>query len=328
MKLLKYCVLFFILVLFSIGCAQKPKEQKLATINIAFQDWVGYGPFYLAQEKGFCQEEGIELIFINEQLDSARRDAFKAGMLDCEAGTIDLLVSKTAQGTPIVAVMEMDESFGADAIVAAKNIEKLEDLIGKRVVLSRDDVGETFISSLLYKQNLPLDRIIIVPRDTEEVAGSFLNNEADVCVTWEPQVSAALQRPGAHILTSSRDHPGIIIDTLNVRRDLLSNKPQLVKGLMHAWFKALKYYQDNPLNASEVIAKYYDITPEEYRRQVQGLKWVGYEEQRGSSIYKEWLNIFNTIAEIKFKNSRIMQKPEAQKVLDHTFLERLYEDSK
>ncbi|MFH1075218.1 MAG: hypothetical protein V1752_09045, partial [Candidatus Firestonebacteria bacterium] len=67
------------------GCSQKPKV-KLTSVTIAFQEWVGYGPFYLAQEKGFCKEEGIELGFIDEQLDSARRDAFKQGMLDCEAG--------------------------------------------------------------------------------------------------------------------------------------------------------------------------------------------------------------------------------------------------
>lgn len=59
-------------------------------MTIAFQNWVGYSSFYPAQEKGFCKEEGIEFVFVDEQLDSARHDAFKQGMLDFEGGTIDL----------------------------------------------------------------------------------------------------------------------------------------------------------------------------------------------------------------------------------------------
>jgi len=47
------------------------------------------------------------LVLIDEQLYSARRNAFKQGMLDCEAGTLDLLVSKATQDMPMAMVMEL-----------------------------------------------------------------------------------------------------------------------------------------------------------------------------------------------------------------------------
>ena len=321
--------LFFLLAIaFIPGCGKKPQEQELTRITIAFQEWVGYGLFYLAQEKGFYKEEGEEIIFIDEQLDSARRDAFKQGMLDCEAGTLDLLISKTAQDTPITGVMEIDQSFGSDGIVAVENIKKLEDLIGKRVALARDDVGETFISTLFYKNGLSLKNVIIVPMLPEEVAQAFLNGDADACVTWEPQLSKALKRPGSHILTSTKEHPGIIIDILNVRRDLVENNPGLVKRLMRCWFKALKFYKEHPNEASKIIAKYYKITPEQYRKQVEGLLWNDYEKQQFPSGYKEWVEAFDAIAEVKLANGRIPRKPDASKFLNHMLLEKLYEDSK
>ncbi|HOW35178.1 MAG TPA: ABC transporter substrate-binding protein [Candidatus Omnitrophota bacterium] len=309
------------------GCAPKNQSKGVTRVNIAFQEWVGYGPFYLAQEKGFMRQEGIELVFVNEQLDSARRDAFKEGMLDFEAGTIDLLVSKVAQDTPIVAVMEIDQSFGSDAIVADETIKSLEDLSGKRIALARDDVGETFISVLFYQNALPFSAATIVPRLTEEVADSFLNREVDACVTWEPQVSKALQRPGAHVLTSTKEHPGIIIDTLNARKDLVENNPGLVKKLMRGWFKALQYYKEYPLEASGIIARYYGVTPEQYRKQVEGLEWDSYEEQQRSSEKEEWFKAFDSIAEVKLANGRILKKPDASKFLNHTLLEKLYEVS-
>ena len=309
------------------GCVKYPQEPKLTSVTIAFQEWVGYGLFYLAEEKGFCKEEGIELVFVDEQLDSARRDAFKQGMLDCEAGTIDLLVSKAAQDTPIVGVMEIDQSFGADAIVAAENIQSLEELAGKRVALTRDDVGETFISSLFYKQGIPFSSVIIVSKQPEKIAQAFLDGEADACVTWQPQVTEALERPGAHILMSTKEKPGIIIDILNVRRDLVEKNPGLVKKVMRAWFKGLKYYNEHPLEASTIIAKYYKIAPEQYRKQVQGLKWDDYEAQNTLSKIQEWKDVFSIIAEVKLANNRISQKPDAEKFLDYTLLEKLYEDS-
>lgn len=319
--------LLLLLVLFSTGCGQKAPAPKLARLTIAFQNWVGYGLFYLAQEKGFCKEEGIELVFIDEQLDSARRDAFKQGMLDFEAGTLDLLVSKAAQDTPIAMVMEIDHSFGSDGIVISENIKKIEDLINKKVALARDDVGETFISYLFQKNGLSLTNVIIVPTRPDESAKAFLDGKADACVTWEPHLSQALQRPGAHLLTSTREHPDIIIDTLNVRRDLTEHDPGLVKRLMRGWFNALKFYKGHPDEGNKIIAKYYKITPEQYGKQVEGLKWIDYKEQQTPAKHKEWVDVFNTVAELKLANGRIFQKPDAQKFLNHSLLEKLYEIS-
>jgi ABC-type nitrate/sulfonate/bicarbonate transport system substrate-binding protein len=108
---------------------------------------------------------------------------------------------------------------------------------------------------------------------------------------------------------------------------LVENSPGLVKRLMRSWFRVLKYYKEHPLEASEIIAKYYKIAPEQYRKQVQGLRWDNYERQRSSAEGQEWVEAFNSIAEVKLANARISQKPDASKSLNHTLLEKLYEDS-
>ena len=324
-------VFFFLFVFFDIsgilGKFSSSKEKELRKVNIAFQSWVGYGPLYLAQEKNFFRSEGIEVIFIDEELDSARRDAFKANMLDCEAGTIDLLVSKIAQNAPVVAVLELDFSFGGDAIVVTEDIKKLEDLIGRKVALTRDDVNQTFISYLFYEAKLPLDGLNFIYRSPEEVSRAFLNGEADAAVTWQPYLSEALNRKGAHILISSRDKPGIIVDTLNVRKDLIKNNPELVKGLMRSWFRAVKYYNEHPVEASEIIAPYYHIKPQDYRKSLEGFRWVSYSEQINPKNYEELIKVFNGINEIKFANKRIDKKLIADEAIDKVLLGELYENS-
>ena len=321
-----YPLLFLLLlVLFAAGCGKKTPAPNLPSLTIAFPEWVGYGLFYLADEKGFFKEEGIELVFIDEQLDSARRDAFKQGMLDCEATTFGMLITKAAQDTPIVVVMKIDYSFGSDAIVAVENIKTIKDLINKKIALSRDDAGETFISYLLEQNGQSIADMIVVSTRPQDVAKAFLDGQADACATWEPHLSQALQRPGAHLLANTREHPDIIVDTLNVRKDLIERNPELVKSLMRGWFKALKFYREQPDKASEIIAPYYRITAEEYRKQIEGLKWISYEAQRAPAQYEKWREIFNTVAKLKQASGRIPKKPVAEKYLNHVFLEKLYE---
>jgi len=322
----RICVLFLFFSL--VACAKPAGGPKLETINMAFQKWVGYGPFYLADEKGFFKEKGIRVEFINEELDSARKEAFKQDMLDCEAGTIDLLVAKTSQDTPISAVMGLDHSYGSDGIVALEDIKKVEDLIGRRVAFARDDVGETFISYLFYEKGLSLNDVIIIPTGPDEAWKYFIEGKADAVVTWQPFLSKALKRPGSHLLTSTKENPDIIVDTLNFRRDIIQKNPELVKKLMKAWYRAVQYYEDHPEEASAIVAKYFNLTPEEYREQVKGLLWVDYKEVRaGKHGSKKAKKIFNFISKIKLNAGRIHQLPDADKAIDFSLWKNLYENS-
>ena len=314
-------------VLFFTGCSRQPKEPELETINIAFQKWVGYGPLYLAQEKGLFKDEGMELIFIDESLDSARSNAFRRGMLDCEAGTIDLLVTKRSQDIPVVAVLEIDHSNGSDGIASRKDIQKVEDLIGKRIAFARDNVGETFLSYLFYKRGLSLDDITIIPGMPDDAWKALSEGAADAVVTWEPWLSRAAQMPNVHILISTKEEPSIIIDTLNVREDIVKDNPELVKKLMRGWFKATEYCREHPEEASRIIAKFYDLSPQEYRKKIEGLKWITYEEQLSAEHAKQRLEIFKIISEIKFFNGRIQGKPNVRESINTTLLEELYENS-
>lgn len=304
------------------------KEKKLSRATIAFQGWVGYGLLYLAKAKGFFAEEDIDAILINEELDSARRDALRSGILDFEAGTLDLLISKVANDTPIAAVMELGFSYGGDGIVAVEDIKKLEDLIGRKVALTRNDVNETFIAYLFYEAKLPFNEINIIYRSTDEVGEAFLRGEADAVVTWQPYLLEALKRPGAHMLISSKEKPSVIFDTLNVRRDLIENNPKLVRGVMRAWFKALKYYDAHPDEASAIIAPYYQMTAQEYRKNIEGMRWLDYSEQASQEHSRKIHKIFEDISAIKFMNKSIKVKPKAEEAINTSLLEGLYEDSK
>lgn len=314
----------FLLVFNCAACAHKPAAKAPAQLTIAFQKFVGYGLIYLARDKGFLEDEGVELLFVDEQLDSARRDAFRQGMLDCELGTIDLLISKRAEGVPVVSVMAIDQSAGADGIAVAGDIHSVKELKGKRVAFARDDVGETFLSYVLENDGLSLEDVVVVPSAPNEVSKAFLDGSCDAAATWEPELSRSLKRPGSRLLVSSRETPGVIMDCLNVRKDTVINNPESVKALMRAWFRALEYYRSHPDEASALIAGYYGMSPEEYRSAVGGLEWIGYDRQDDPDEILPQLAAFDNIVAMKMKNRRIASRPLSSESIDSTLRKGLY----
>jgi NitT/TauT family transport system substrate-binding protein len=323
----KVLYLFILIIMVVLGCsiAFKEEEQKIEQVNIAFQTWVGYGPFYLAKEKGFFKEQCIELLIVNETLDSARADAFKSKILDFEAGTLDLLISKRSKGVPVVTVIKLDYSFGGDAIVVSKDIKTIQELKGKEISFVKDNASDTFLSYVLKENGMSFEDIIIDSKAPDQVLESFLNKDSVAVVTWEPWVSKALEgRAGSHVLVSTKEIPDLIIDTLNVREDLIENKPELVKKVMRAWFKAIEYYKANSIEGSKIISKYYKITPEQYRERVKGLEWPDYKKQVELASKNKLEQVFESTLELK----QMPGKLDKEKSINMELLETLYEDSK
>ena len=235
---------------------------------------------------------------------------------------------KRAVDIPVVSVCELDYSCGADGIAASRDINTLEALIGKRIALARDDSGEMFLAYLFYKNALPFDKLNLIATSPEKVSEAFLSDEADAVATWEPELSRSLSRAGAHILASTKEFPGIIISSLNVREDIVRDDPERVKALMRGWFKAITYCLEHPVESSEIMSKYFNMTPAEYRKSIEGLRWLNYSGQVRSSRQKQWKDLFDTVVDIYFANRRIQTKPRAEAAINTALLKGLYEDSK
>ena len=58
-------------------------------LKLAHSTWVGYGPFYIAQEKGFFAEEGVEIELTIMESTPLKMGAFMAGRVDLVASTAD-----------------------------------------------------------------------------------------------------------------------------------------------------------------------------------------------------------------------------------------------
>ena len=141
------------------------------TLKVGHSTWVGYGPFYIALEKGFFKEEGVDVEFVIMEDTAIKIGALFADQIDIAASTSDEFPSYLKPGKTVRYFMAVDYSNGGDGIVASKSIKTVADLKGKKLGLGQGTnyadmakkVGDidikTYPGAQEYLQDLALGRI-------------------------------------------------------------------------------------------------------------------------------------------------------------------------
>ena len=82
----------------------------------------GFGPLYLAKEKGFFAEENLDVDLIVLMGIVELNSAFKARRSDALAAPVDYFVLAAGKNVTAAIGMAIDESTGGDGIVAKKTV--------------------------------------------------------------------------------------------------------------------------------------------------------------------------------------------------------------
>jgi len=283
-------LLTFILTGCSGTVATSGKEVEF---KIAHATWVGYGPLYIAREKGFFEKYNIkpELTVIEDESQYAA--ALFSNQIQGLGNVLDREVIHFAKGTPETFVLAMDESTGGDGIIAKKEITSIEDLKGATVGLDKSSTSYFFFLTVLNKYGLKEEDVKIEEMGAGDAGAAFVAGKLDAAVSWEPWLTNASQREGGHVLVSSKDFPHTIVDVITLRQDFVKANPQAVTGLVKAWFDAIEFYRNNPDEGNEIMAKALGLETEEVAEMAKGVTFFGKEENvaffdknNENSIYK------------------------------------------
>lgn len=259
------------------GCGRQGKVPKY---RIGLGPWVGYGPLYLARDKGFFKEAGLQVDLIVLTGLAERNSALRSGKLDALAAPVDYFVLSAGNGVPTTIVMATDESVGGDGIVAKKSIKTFTDLVGKRVAFQRGLPSEFFFRALLQEHHINIDEIKYVDMETAQAGAAFLAGNLDAAVLWEPWLTRAKEEGNGHILASTRDHPDLIVDCLAFNQEVVKQKPGEVQKIVSALLKAIRFAKDRPQEATAIMAPYFQVEPAKYAKILQGVDFTGVKRNR------------------------------------------------
>ena len=266
----KYIILGLLLLVLFAGCAAKDidadkKVDEQETIKLNVFTWAGYAPFILAEEKGFFKDEGVNVETTWIEGVGERRVAMASGNIDFECATLDIVSLNIVNGVDEVVVLELDRSNGGDGIVATNDIKTVADLKGKTIATRKGDPGHFLMLYLLHQEGLSEEDVIIQDMDAGAAGAAFVAEQVDAAATWEPWISQAVEREDGGILITSAEAPGLIVDVLAGRKEFVEANPDATKAILRAWFKALKFKDENPDEAYQILADSMKLSVEEYK---------------------------------------------------------------
>jgi NitT/TauT family transport system substrate-binding protein len=244
-------------------------KAEPGTIRMATEPWLGYGPWYVAQDNKLFDAQGIEKVEIKLfDSDAPLNAALLAGEVDVANIATHTALRFAAAGAPITIVLQLDNSLQADAIIAEEGIATVADLKGKTVAYEEGTTSDLLLNYALAQEGLTGDDIKKSLGKAGEVGTSLLAGRVPAAVTYEPYISETLKKKaGYKVLADASIKPGLISDVMVVRNEYLAKNPGQVAALIRSWQAAVTEYNTNTASAQKSINKGigYDPGAESYK---------------------------------------------------------------
>jgi NitT/TauT family transport system substrate-binding protein len=253
-------------------------------LRIAYVVWVGYGPLFLAQEKGFFADEGVEVHMINTE--GGHWEAVLDGQVDALGTSINSVPMHYAPDMEPVCVLALEDSLGGDGILATRDIHSIADLKGRTVAFQELTVQQFYLNVLLNEAGLSQADIEPVPLDGQDAGEAFLLQEVDAAMTYEPWLSQGKTTEHGHLLADSSQHPGLIVGCLASPAAVFKDRRSDFRALARAWARAVDYAEAHPGEANEIMARHVGgwlENPAVFAETLKGIRL--YDEQRNREYF-------------------------------------------
>jgi NitT/TauT family transport system substrate-binding protein len=250
-------------------------------MRLGMTTWVGYGPLFLARDKGFFKDNGLEVDLRIIEEASIYMAALAAGELDGNASTIDEIMKYRSPDFCFKAVVALDDSHGGDGVLTQTDVNSLKDLKGKQIALNEGSVSQFWFNILLTREGMTEKDLQISNMTADDAAAAFIAGQVPAAVTWEPHLSLVREKKQGKVLIDSTSTPGLIVDVVDLNCDFIKNNPKDVEALVKGFYKAVEFIKSNPDEANAIMAKGvggYLEKPEDFAEAAKGVRF--YDQAR------------------------------------------------
>ncbi|MDY0059440.1 MAG: phosphate ABC transporter substrate-binding/OmpA family protein [Myxococcota bacterium] len=322
-------------------------EGKLGrTLVVGINTWAGHAPGIVANlglepnPAGLYKTRyGLDVKFVLLDDPAAKLAAFRKGDIDVMWDTVDSWAREASilaeSGEKAKAILMQDWSRGGDGIVSLKTIRSIEDLRGKKIATTLFTPSHWLLlymlaqSGLTHEERNALEKDFVVTTDAPAAAAAFKAGRVDAAVTWEPDLSGAVEARGdeAHILVSTAAATNIIADVLVARQDVVDRAPTTLRDFVHGWFDGIDQMKSDPAQSNEIVARELKLDAETVSGMLSGLKLTPFADNAqffGLTTAKSHFDtLFNSAFVIWRKKGVVTRVIDAKDALDSRFVASL-----
>jgi ABC-type nitrate/sulfonate/bicarbonate transport system substrate-binding protein len=251
-----FIVIGMLVLMSSIGCSNNP--QSAEKINLIASSWPASAPFYVALDKGYFQQEGLDAAFQPATTGQQGLNAILSGTSDFCAAADTPIASAAISGKPISVIATIAKIDPAVLIIAKKEsgISAAADLKSKKIGVTDGTGAEFFLNMYLVVNHISAGDVQIVNIAPDQIIDALLNGQVDAVSTWSPYYLELQNTLGSDAVVFT--DPNLYTSTWNVAvtQEFARNNPQHIQKFLRAIIQANRFIQEHPADARSISAKY------------------------------------------------------------------------
>jgi NitT/TauT family transport system substrate-binding protein len=261
-RLWQYAMLLVVTASLCIACNSQPSTDKNAKpLIVGNSPWPGFVAQFVAAEKGFYQEEGVTVQEEFLQVSTDVNTALAADKMDVAWTGVPDMVAMANADPSLRLIAVSDYSNGADGILA-KGVEQPKDLLGKTIAWEELPLQALLLRAYLEGTDIKFDDLDLKVMPAAEAATAFAAGQVDVAITFEPWITAAVKEGDGKVVFTSVD-TNLIAGGLVGKEAVLKTRKEDIAAYFRALEKGFAFYESNPQEALEIVAKKLNLEPEE-----------------------------------------------------------------
>ncbi|EYT52717.1 nitrate ABC transporter substrate-binding protein [Leucobacter sp. UCD-THU] len=264
------------------GCASGGDAEAAGTgdpadapkITFLYSPYADYAPFFIAEEKGYFEEAGLDVELISksgssgETYQQVSTGSITAGGATWGAGLFN--ATKAGASLSVIASVSKVPAEGKNpAPLMASDVSGVtdaKDLRGKKIGIPGDGgFGIYSVHLALDSVGLSLDDVELVNLSPGDIPPAMANGSVDASWTIEPISSAIAGEDIGHELLPVDYQAGVELGALVFNSEYVDKYPEAVTAFTAAYLRAVQELEAGGWNDpgdQEIIAEYTDLPVE------------------------------------------------------------------
>lgn len=305
-----------------------PSQEEGTTASIGLFTWVGSAPLYIARDKGFFQDLGLNLEVKVFAENTDANAAFVSDRLNAVSPVTSEAVSLAANGGDFRIVLVQDSSVGGDGILARNSIADISDFKGKKIAVEEGSVSHFFLLQVMAEAGLAANDFTLVNAGPDIAATAYRSGQVEIAVTYAPHLSKAnREQPDGRIIYDSARMPTAIADLYVFNTQFLETYPEVADAFVRGVLQGLKFLQSNRAEGLAIASSALGIPPEELDDGLQGVRLpdlaANLEMLANPESDLYLLKSMESMAKFLKDRNQIQQIPDLAKLIEPKFIKAI-----
>src|SRR5438477_9511936 len=218
-----------------------------------------HAPFFLGKERGYYDQEGIDLDIQEGRGSGVSVQAVAANTATFGYVDVATMIKAAAKGAPVKAVgVALQLSPMSVMGFADKNIRTPKDIAGKTVAITPGDSMSQIWPLFLKKTGIKETDFKTVAGDAQTKLNAVMTGQADLLLGYVMDQAIKLQdatKKPIHPIRFADYGVNLISSGIIANTETLKSKPDMVKRFLRATTKAMEESEQNPEAAVDAMLK-------------------------------------------------------------------------